>query len=193
MCVVDMHRWYRNRKYDAQRDDDHREQNLGSELLAIRKFSDRLCVGLTKKGTISGRSARQVQRTVVSRAGDKPDVPLQRITREGSATRNPTEKQTQKENRSVGSAHKATCFICRKYLKRNGTVECRNAIWECKTCHMPLCKQSRIDAETGRTDTCVSTHLQSADHIEGCNGMHPSNTAFPKEQQVNINPRRSSR
>jgi hypothetical protein len=117
-----MHRWCRNRKHDEQRDE-HREQNIGSELLAVRKFSDRLCVGLKKKGTIGKGSARQVQR-MVSRPGDKPDDPLQRITRDGSATCNPTDKQMKKENRLVGSAHKANCFICSKHLRRNGIVEC---------------------------------------------------------------------
>jgi hypothetical protein len=34
---------------------------------------------------------------------------------------------------------------------------------------------------------------QSADHIEGCNGMHAPGAAFPKEQQVNVHPGRSTR
>jgi hypothetical protein len=161
MCVVDMHRWCRNRKHD-----ENREQNIASELLAIRKFSNRLCVGLKKKGTIGRGSARQVQRMAVpTRPGDRPSYPLQRITRNGTATRDPTEKQMKKENRSVGSAHRANCFICCKCLKRNGTVECRLTTWQCKTCQMPLCKQSRISPETGRTDTCAAMHHQSADHI----------------------------
>jgi hypothetical protein len=36
-------------------------------------------------------------------------------------------------------------------------------------------------------------HQQSADHVEGCLGMHSPSAAFPKEPQVNIHPRRSSR
>jgi hypothetical protein len=115
------------------------------------------------------------------------------ITREGSATRDPTDKQMKKESQLVGSAHKANCFICCKHLKRNGTVECPLATWQCKTCQMPLCKQSCIGAETGRTDMCVSMHQQSADHVEGCIGMHsPCSAALPKELHVNVHPRRSS-
>jgi hypothetical protein len=187
MCVVDMHRWYRNRKCDEQLEDS-RAQNIGSELLAIRKFSDRLCVGLEKKARFGRAPARKV------RHSEAPDAnTLQRITKDGSATREPTEKQMKKEKRAVGSAHRANCFICRKFLKKDDTVQYQHTTWECKTCQMPLCKISRIDTATGRTDTCLSIHQQSSDPIVGCSEMHCSSKPFPKELQVNVHPRRSNR
>jgi hypothetical protein len=187
MCVVDMHRWYRNRKCDEQLEDS-RAQNIGSELLAIRKFSDRLCVGLEKKGRLGRAPARKV------RHSEAPDADtLQRITKDGSATREPTEKQMKKENRAVGSAHRANCFICCKFLKKDDTVQYQRTTWECKTCQMPLCKISRIDTATGRTDTCLSIHQKSADPIVGCSEVHCSSKSFPKELQVNLHPRRSNR
>ena len=62
ICIVDMHRWYRNKQHDDAQQQECRGQSVGKELLAIRKFSDRLYVGLERKGMIDrGRgSARQV-------------------------------------------------------------------------------------------------------------------------------------
>ncbi len=137
--------------------------------------------------------ARQVQRMAVPGPGDRPSHPLQRITRNGTATRDPTEKQMKKENRSVGSAHEANCFICRKFLKKDDSVECQHTIWQCKRCQMPLRKMSRVDPAIGRTDTRQWTHQQSSSDIAGCRGVHSANEAFPKELQVNPHPRRSSR
>jgi hypothetical protein len=191
MCVVDMHRWYRNKKYDEQLEE-LREPNVGSELLAIRKFSDLLCVNLERNGRIGRGSARQFGH-MVRQGGEVRSEPLQRITRDGSATREPTDKQIQRENRTVGSAVKATCFICRKFLKKDNAVDYRLTTWQCRTCQMPLCKQSRINNAIGRTDTCLSIHQQASDQIIGCSGMHCSNRAFPKELQVNLHPRRSNR
>jgi hypothetical protein len=128
MSAVDMHRWYRNRKCDEQLEDS-RAQNIGSELLAIQKFSDRLCVGLEKKGRFGRASVQKFRHSEAPNADT-----LQRITKDRSATREPTEKQTKKGNRAVGSAHRANCFICRKFLKKDDTVHNQHATWECKTC-----------------------------------------------------------
>jgi hypothetical protein len=83
MCVVDMHRWHRNRKYDDGEQQESRGQSVGNELLAGRKFSDRLCVGLERKGMwIDRASARQGGRNSMIRIGDHEphDDPLERIT-----------------------------------------------------------------------------------------------------------------
>ena len=197
MCIVDMHRWYRNKKYDDAQQEECRGQSVSNELLAIRKFSDRLCVGLERKGMIDrsrGSSRPVAGRYRLLRQGEEATHDLlQRITRDGSATRDATEKQMRKENRSVGSAHKASCFICRKFLKRNDIVNYQHTIWQCKTCQMPLCKMSRVDATIGRTDTCIYMHLHSSDGVTGCSGLHSSSKAFPKELQVSLYPRRSNR
>jgi hypothetical protein len=60
MCVVDMHRWYRNKKYEEQLQE-ARGQSIGNELLAIQKLSDQLCVNLERKRMIRKASARSVR------------------------------------------------------------------------------------------------------------------------------------
>ena len=139
-------------------------------------------------GRASARSVRHMETH-----GQNEHGALERIQRHGSATRNPTDKQTHLERRSVGSAIKANCFICHKFLKKDGTVEYRNTTWQCKNCKMPLCKLSRIDARIGRTETCLTVHQESDNETIGCNGRYCSSMIFPKELQVNLHPRRSNR
>jgi hypothetical protein len=57
--------------------------STSNELLAIRKFSDRLCPGLERKGMrIDRASARQGGRNSMIRTGDEPhDDPLERIAK----------------------------------------------------------------------------------------------------------------
>jgi hypothetical protein len=87
---------------------------------------------------IQKASARSIWH--IPRHGENENESLERMARNGSVTRDPTEKQTNREHRSVGSAIKANFFICRKYLKRSGTVDYQNTSWQCKECRMPLCK-----------------------------------------------------
>ena len=188
MCVVDMHRWYRNKKYEEQLCQ-ARGHSIGNKLLAIQKFSDQLCVNLERKRMIWKASARSVRH--MARHGHNEQEALERMARNGSVTRDPTEKQTSREHRSVGSAIKANCFICRKYLKRDGTVDYRNTSWQCKECRMPLCKLPRIDKQIGRTETCLTEHQESDHPIIGCTGSYCPSITFPKDLQVNLSPQRS--
>jgi hypothetical protein len=57
------------------------------------------------------------------RHGKNEDKALKKMARNGLVTRDPTEKQTNREHQSVGSGIKANWFICCKYLKRDGTVD----------------------------------------------------------------------
>jgi hypothetical protein len=127
---------------------------------------------LERKGMrIDRASARQGGRNSMIRTGDEPhDDPLERITKDGSATREPTQKQMKGENRTVGSAIKANCFICRKFLKKDDLINYQHTIWQCKRCQMPLCKMSRVDPAIGRTDACQWIHQQSSSDITGCSG-----------------------
>jgi hypothetical protein len=56
MGVVDMHPWYRNKKYKEQLQE-ALWQSTGNELFAIQKFSDQLCVNLERKRMIWKASA----------------------------------------------------------------------------------------------------------------------------------------
>jgi hypothetical protein len=165
-------------------------QSTGNELLAIRKFSDQLCVNLERKRMIRKASARSVWH--MPRHGHNEQEALKRMARNGSVTREPTDKQTSREHRSVGSAIKANCFICRKYLKMDGIVYYRNTSWQYKKCRMPLCKLPRIDKQIGRTETCLTEHQESDHPIIGCTGSYCPSMTFPKDLQVNFSSRRSN-
>jgi hypothetical protein len=123
MCVVDMHQWYRNKKYQEQLQEAH-GQSIGNKLLAIWKFSDQLCVNLERKQMIGKASARSVWH--MPRHGQNEQEALKRMARNDLVTQDPTEKQTNREHWSVGSTIKANCFICRKYPKRDGTEDYQN-------------------------------------------------------------------
>jgi hypothetical protein len=124
-------------------------------------------------------SARSVWN--MPRHGHDEQETLERMARNGSVTRDPTEKQTSREHRSVGSAIKANCFICCKYLKRDSTVDYQNTSWQCcKECRMPLCKLPCIDKQIGRTETCLTEHQESDHPIIGCTGSYLSKHHIPK-------------
>jgi hypothetical protein len=81
MCVVDMYRWYRNKKYEEQL----REacgQSIGNELLAIWKFSD--TVNLERKRLIRKASAQSDWH--MPRHGKNENESLERMARNGSVT-----------------------------------------------------------------------------------------------------------
>jgi hypothetical protein len=89
MCVVDMHQWYRNKKYKEQLQEAH-GQSIGNQLLAIQKFSDQLCVNLERKQIIWKASARAIWH--MPRHGQNEQEALKRMARNGSVTWDPTEK-----------------------------------------------------------------------------------------------------
>jgi hypothetical protein len=65
-------------------------------------------VNLERKRMIRKASARSVRN--MPRHGHNEQEALERMARNGSVTRDPTEKQTSREHRSVGSAIKANFF-----------------------------------------------------------------------------------
>jgi hypothetical protein len=147
--------------------------------LSSGRFSHQLCDNLERKRMIWKASAGSVWN--MPRHGHNEQEALERMARNGLVTRDPTERQTSREHRSVGSAIKANCFICRKYLKRDGTVDYKNTSWQCKECRMPLCKLPHIDKQIGWTETCLTEHQESDHPIIGCTGSYSPSITFPKD------------
>lgn len=182
MCVVDFHRLYTNIKSE----DDSARNKAEIDALDVRKFSDMLCSSLRKR---SRRPAGTLAQFSVARCA----APLARIQGpDGTEAREVTGRQRE-DGKSVGTSRQMTCFMCRKYLKANGSTRYQNTSFWCKKCQMPLCKVDRSDADPTRILSCIDEHLDSTDTLVGCYGKHLKATTFPKDDQMNLHPRRGSR
>lgn len=154
MCVVDMHRIWRNqtKKVPARPKDD----------IEIKKFSDMLC------GSLQRRERRKTFTLAQQIAVGGDDAML--LTRirnlDGSTTRPPTQRQANK--RSVGTSRQMKCFICRKYLNADGTVVYNDTSMWCKSCEMPLCLQYRSNLQIGRPMSCVQEHVHTLEALFAC-------------------------
>ena len=182
MCVVDLHRVYRNIKLSDGSATEKEAEEV--DTMAIRVFSDKLCNNLR---VMTGRAAENVARFNfrahhVNAAGggqNEDGALLVRIKDDnGFATRAVTTKQASK-GRSVGTSRQQNCFICRKYLGADGKTVFNNTSLCCAMCYMPLCKQER-----GRQMTCLQEHKLSKCDILGCGETHVKGRPFPKLQQV---------
>ena len=160
MCVVDLHRLYKH----------CRPEQFGE--LDILQFSDVLCKNLRKRPNRQERRLVQ-RRNIVDGNG------LERIADDDGNLRYTITTTQQERGRNVGKSLQQTCYICRKYLDKEGNIVYRQTNFRCKYCRMPLCKRGRE-----REQTCAEEHY-SSDNLElGCFGNNCSFKAFPKEMQV---------
>ena len=105
------------------------------------------------------------QATLTDEEQKTVDDGLVRITRSsGESTKELTDKQRWKENRSVGSAIQRTCFVCKNY----GEYENYSSFC-CKWHGTALCKVDRSDMGGDREICCMVEHL-TGDGITHCNG-----------------------
>ena len=181
MAVVDMHRGYRNSKLTKGT-----QSQSDLDKLRIRRFSDLLCNKLVKRD----RQFRLASNATGSANSDGQH--LERISVNGSTTRELTARQ-RTNGSNVGTACHKMCFICRKYSKADGSTSHQQTTFWCKVCKMPLCKKTRAQPDKGREEDCVDEHLNSENHAIGCFGDHVDGSSFPKDQQVDLNPRMSKR
>jgi len=195
MSVVDMHRWDRNQDHSRvllrQVGEDDDVERRAIDALKIRKFSDLICGYLNK---IDLRS-RQSPRTARTRRTGMlvEDDPFERITgRDGSVTRPPTAKQLL-QGRAVGSSVTNNCYICRRYVKADGSTNYVATQWRCKECGMPICKLSRIDQPRGRDLLCIDEHRDTNHRDLQCLPTNRNYSSFPLALQINLHPRRSGR
>jgi len=166
MCIVDMHRLYRNKLNDKYSDID------------ILEFSDLIC----KKLIV--RSRRQNGRLALSSI-ENTGI-LERITdKDGNNRFLLTDKQ-ETRGRNVGRSIHQNCFICRKYLTPTGETEYIQTTFRCSDCKMPLCKKDRSNIATGRLKNCIDEHIESTCEVVGCFGSDRRYTNFPRDKQVQL-------
>jgi hypothetical protein len=186
MCVVDLHRLWRNHKYGMHKDASDDDGFPGDT--EIRRFSDLICANLRK------RAQKTLSLSQIAARTSEGKTPLTRIVHEdGSSVRDCTDQQKEKR-RSVGTSRQRKCFICRKYLSEKRTTMYRDTSFCCSVCGMPLCMKDRTtDEMENRPLTCLQEHLTSQNAVLGCTGKHVIGTSLPKEMQVVIRKRRSPR
>jgi hypothetical protein len=154
MCVVDMHRWHRNKRHvDLDGTPTNRGENDSDNDLQIRKFSDLLCGPLEKNARKQKAQRANPNPLAARRKENESDMLLSRIHKNDTCTREPTARQVSK-GRKTGTAMAANCFICRKYLDVEGRTVYKQTSFCCASCRMPLCKNSTVDCD-GRSRSCL--------------------------------------
>ena len=193
-CIVDMHRWYRNVKARDGGGEVVKRRSRNSTLneysnfefeyeVQIRKFSDILCGSL--EDVTRKQLAQRKTMTISTPNDERNNIGLERIrSADGSTTRPPTKKQ-EEQGRRVGTAVNGNCFICRKYLTKNGTVNYQQTCFCCVICKMPLCKESRKDVTIGRIFYCLEEHKCSDEPHLLC-GNYTCGKIFPEDEQINL-------
>lgn len=161
MCVIDMHRLYRNLRTSQFQEMD------------IIQFSDFICKNLKR------RTWRIPQRR-------KPGELLERITNSDGNLRYQLTNRQYNKGRNVGKSIQQNCYICRKYLMPNGDTQYNQTSFRCVACKMPLCKKDRSDLSTGRLTSCLAEHQESNCKAIGCFTTDRSYTTFPRALQVNL-------
>jgi hypothetical protein len=181
MSVVDMHRCFR---YNSIKIKGRQQDDI--DLVRVQKFTDLIC------GNLKQWKYKQHHRAV---AESDPCLERIRDAVTGKIYREPTKDQV-RHGRSIGNPAVLTCFICRRYLDEQDAPVRRTTSYWCKTCQMPLCKQSRIDCDGGRIMDCLEEHQQSDDVTFSCSGdLHNRGTCVPegKHIQLHTRARRSQR
>jgi hypothetical protein len=186
--VVDMHRYYRHHRIVAKG-----ESRLIVDKLRVVKFSDLLC-GTLRQWPRDRQGATQA----AFRDQSNPiHEALERIRgKDGEVTRPVTQQQAQ-GGRTIGSSCVRWCFVCRGYMDSKGKPVQWQTQWQCILCKMPVCaldrKDDKVFGPNGRDParTCLEIH-QSASSTSpfGCGAVHGPKTAFPKQHQINLHPRR---
>lgn len=199
-CVVDMCRWHRHVKSKSDDNDNmRRRRTTGNDMndlfyvevdyeIEIKKFSDMICSCL--EDAMRKQRAKRIGLANITPTGpDKDDRPkLERIrATNGSTTRNRTDKQ-RAQDRRVGTAANRNCYVCRKYLKKDNSVNYVQTCFYCSYCKMPLCKESHYDASIGRYFACFEEHMSTDEEHMQCNGNYVVKSPFRKEHMVNLHP-----
>jgi hypothetical protein len=161
MCIVDMHHLYRN-----LRPSDYQEMD-------ILQFSDIIC----KK--LKPQNWRLPQRL-------KPGEALERISNNDGDTRYKLTNRQYNKGHNAGKCIQQNCFMCWKYLKRNGNTLCNQTSFRCSLCKMLMCKKDRTDLCTGRLTSYLKEHQESNCKVVGCFGSDRTYTVFPRKLQLNL-------
>jgi hypothetical protein len=181
MSCVDFHRWYRHEKLNQSGFSETEETEVG-----IVKFSDKICSAIT---------SRVAYRPRINLYSSEEEM-LERITDESGEKRRAVTDKEREKGRKSGCAKRQNCWICRKYLNPDGGTTYQVTSWRCKACGMPLCKDDRSGVNApcgGRQMSCGLEHTTTNDRLVGCSNAYSTRDHFPKDKQVNLNPRRAAR
>lgn len=138
---------------------DNTEYEENMKELQIRSFADKISRWIN---TIEERQRQSPRKRKVQSLLGGADDGLERIRDDdGNKTYAATEKQQSREGRAVGKGKAQNCFVCRMFLKEDGSVLYKSTTWRCKYCHMPLCKVDRTTADPRRLFSCADYHLLS--------------------------------
>lgn len=185
MSVVDFHRYY------LWKTNTRVGEQAAENQLQLKRFTNVLCAHLK---TIERNKTRRIPTVKGLQQRGETDLWIP-IVDEGHAYKRLSESDRVR-GRLSGKRKEKNCFICRKYLKENGTTQYRTTTWQCKDCGMPLCKIDR-QMDVGRQSicSCMQEHKMSKDPWLGCfEGERFHNKGFPKElQKPYALPRRSER
>ena len=155
MCVVDLHRIYLSAlKHELLNSDRFHHVN-------IRKFADLICQPLAPNNRQITWTGNKRARTNLSSV-DKNDF-LNRIsTKTGETNRDPTERMRNKF-REKGNSFTKNCYVCRKYLNKEGNTVYYTTQWECNICQMPICgvDRSTCSDNKARKKSCLQDHLDA--------------------------------
>ncbi|KAG7345236.1 hypothetical protein IV203_032767 [Nitzschia inconspicua] len=182
-----MHRCFRNRMIEKV------VAPLKVDSIRILKFANLMC------GCLKQWPKPKQHFLIVGNEDGKGDGSLTRIYgKDGERTKPPT-KQQEQQGRNIGKANAWNCFVYRGYLSKKGKqINNQTSFW-CSKCHMPLCRTDRSkDNELGLQGsqhlTCIDAHYYASHNSVLCCGkMHGQKEQFPKEEQLSLHPRRSSR
>jgi hypothetical protein len=174
MSVVDMHRFYRYNEIKMRGND---QETV--DLIKVIKFTDLIC------GRLKPWTYKQERRQSTSA--------LERIRDDEGNTMKPPNASQMMRGSTIGNPLVLTCFICPRYLDREGRIIRRTTAFWCKDCHMPLCNQARIGDDGGRDQSYLEEYQQAEDAMFACNTLHVKKSAVPEAGKIDLYLRRSKR
>jgi hypothetical protein len=152
----------------------------------IGKSSDLLCSGLIERD--------RYNTDVVQHRLSGTETLLEIIEKDGEINL-PVTEENKAQGKLTGQSIQRKCFVCRKYLKADGSVCYRDTSYWCKHCQIPICNKDRRQLELGWELTCEVEHICPSSHVFGCSGKaeRGCHRVVLEEEQVNIHTRRSGR
>jgi hypothetical protein len=173
MAVVDFYQCFRYEMIMIQGRDQETVDEVG-----IYKFTDLIC------GHLKQWKYKQHHNRV-----ENVNEAVARITRKDSkAITKPLSLKMIDQGRTIGNPVTLTCYICRRYLDKDGKQIRQTTAWWCKHCRMPLCLVDRSACDMGHEQSCIDEHLDTDDDVFGCNEMHSRGKCVPNEKFMNLPP-----
>ena len=172
-ATVDMYRFKRHvdiKKKNLPRDE--------VDAITIEEFVDMICMSL-KYWKYKQRHFRSPRALVhLERIAHRTEI--------GRINNSPSKYQRGK-GKTVGNPITLQCYICRKYLDRQGKPIRHSTSWWCSKCHMPLCNASRAGEDGGREKSCLEEHETTNHNLFCCQQDYMDRgKAVPKTEQLSL-------